>query len=259
MDLIAPPLEDIKKIQKVISTLNTSRVWSQEVRSHLKAVGFAWFNSYRQGYLKLSSLDALSNLDSEYKILISSAEGAPYKKAVHNLLKRIYKALIELRKQLIDRSLSALSTSYVPPSFGMLVSDPFMQQVLEARWRECTSCIEADAPVASIVMMGGLLESLLLARVNRETEKQPIFQAKSAPKNRELQTLPLKDWKLGDYIDVAYELHWISELARDIGEVLRNYRNFIHPYKQAFHKRMLNSEDAKVLWEVFKTIAYQLI
>jgi len=256
-DPIAGPLDDIKKILRVVSAIQTQRVCSQDVRAHLKAMGLAWFNSYRQDYSKLGSAETLSKLDSKYNALISSAEGTPSKRKVCDRLKVIKKALIELREQLL--TLSTMTTSDVPPSFSALVPDPFMQQVLAARWNECTSCIAADAPIAAIVMMGGLLESFFLARVNRESNKQPIFQAKSAPKDKSHQTIPLKDWVLRNYIDVAHELHWISQSAHDVSEVLREYRNFIHPYKQVSRGIMLNTKDAGVLWEVFKSIARQLL
>jgi hypothetical protein len=43
------------------------------------------------------------------------------------------------------------------------------------------------------------------------------------------------------------------------GEVLRDYRNYIHPYKQARHNLHLDSEDARLFWESVKGIARQLI
>jgi hypothetical protein len=258
-DPVAGPLEDNKKILKIVSSIRTSQIWSQDVRAHLKAVGLAWFNAYRKNYSKLGSLEALSTLDSKYKALVSSADGAPRKKKTYTQLKIIQKALSDLRKQLLDASILTISTPDVVPSFNKLAPDPFMQQVLEARWNECTSCIAANAPVAAIVMMGGLLESLFLARVNRESDKRPIFQARSAPKNKSRQTLPLKEWTLRDYIDVAHELNWISESAHGVSEVLRDYRNYIHPYKQVSLGKILTTEDAKILWEVFKSISKQLL
>jgi hypothetical protein len=258
-DPIAGPLEDSKKIFKKISSIKTSRIWSGDVRAHLKAVGLAWFNSYRKNYSQLDSSDVLSALDSQYNALISSADGVPRKKKTCVQLKIIQRALGDLRKQLLSVATSKISTSDVPPSFSKLAPDPFMQQVLVVRWNECTSCIAANAPVAAIVMMGGLLESLLLTRINRESDKAPVFQARSAPRNKSRQTLPLKEWTLRDYIDVAHELNWISETAHNISEVLRDYRNYIHPIKQVSLGKILTTEDAKVLWEVFKSIAKQLL
>jgi len=257
-DPVGGPLEDIAKILKIVSQVQARQIWSQDIRSHLKAVGFAWFNSYHHNYLEAGLSDILSTLDSEYKTLISAAEGCPQKTGILGRLKKIQNTLKQMRSQILGTSRSASATSDSPPPFSALVADPFMQDVLLSRWKECISCISANAPVAAIVMMGGLLESLLLARVNRETSKQPIFLAKSAPRDKTGTPRLLKDWVLRDYIDVAHELQWISKSARDVSDVLRDYRNYIHPYKQVSSQTTLTGKDALVLWEVFKTIARQL-
>jgi hypothetical protein len=98
-----------------------------------------------------------------------------------------------------------------------------MKTILEGRWSEITSCVTAKAPLAATVMMGGLLEGLLLARVNNHANKSEIFTASAAPKDKAGKTLPLKDWTLQNYIGVAHELKWITQTVKDIGEVLRDY------------------------------------
>jgi hypothetical protein len=108
-------------------------------------------------------------------------------------------------------------------------------------------------------MMGGLLEALLLARINRESNKTPIFKTSKAPKDKGGKTRPLNEWMLRGYIDVAHEMGWISQSARDVGDVLRDYRNYIHPYKEISHGVTIQGKDAVVLWEVSKSISRQII
>ena len=134
-----------------------------------------------------------------------------------------------------------------------------MKSILLARWRECTKCIAADVPMAATVMMGGLLEALLLARINREPGKRPIFTAKAAPEDRSKKTKPLSEWMLKDFIDVVHELGWMTVSAKDVGAVLRDYRNYIHPQKQLSHSIHLKLDDAKLFWEISKSIARQII
>jgi hypothetical protein len=71
--------------------------------------------------------------------------------------------------------------------------------------------------------------------------------------------LPLKDRTLKHFIDVAHELKWISQSAKDVGVVLRDYRNFIHPQKELSHGIELKSDDAALLWDVAKSISKQLL
>jgi hypothetical protein len=63
------------------------------------------------------------------------------------------------------------------PNFATLVSDPTMRSILERRWDECKRCIDAGAPLAATVMMGGLLEALLVARANKLSDKSKLFKA----------------------------------------------------------------------------------
>lgn len=69
----------------------------------------------------------------------------------------------------------------------------------------------------------------------------------------------LKDWTLRNYIDVAYELSWISRTTKDIGEVVRDYRNYIHPQKEHSHGIALSPEDAQTMWEIAKSVVRQIL
>lgn len=130
-----------------------------------------------------------------------------------------------------------------------------MQEVLARHWTECVLCLKVGAPLAATVMMGGLLEGLLLAKINSVPDKSSVFTAANAPRDRHGHTLPLPQWTLRNYIDVAHELHWISRSARDIGAVLRDYRNYVHPQKELSHGIRLSEQDATLWWEVSKLIA----
>lgn len=150
-------------------------------------------------------------------------------------------------------------TSDTPPSFSTLSGDQEMQQLLVNRWNECVGCVKNDLPLSATVMIGGLLEGLILARIDALADKSPVFTAVSAPKEKGTgKTLDLKDWLLSNYIDVAHELGWISGTYRQVGEILRDYRNYIHPHKEWRHKKAISPDDAKMLWEIGKQIIRQL-
>jgi hypothetical protein len=109
------------------------------------------------------------------------------------------------------------------------------------------------------VMMGGLLESLFLARINRESNQAPIFAARAAPKDKQGKPLPLNRWTLGTYITVAHEIGWITQSGRDVSEVLQDYRNYIHPQKELSRQAALTPDDARMFWAVFRAIAQRLL
>lgn len=148
-------------------------------------------------------------------------------------------------------------SSDVAPDFSPLISDTEMQLIINNRWIECTLCINASAPLAATVMMGGLLEAILLARINRETDKTAIFTSRSAPKDKTNKVKVLKEWTLNDYIQVVHELSWVTVSAKDISTILREYRNYIHPHKQHSNGVHLHDDDALLFWEITKGMHYR--
>src|SRR5262249_669774 len=143
------------------------------------------------------------------------------------------------------------------PDFRGLVSDSRMQAILNRRWTETVACMEAGADLAATVMMGGLLEGLFVARVNQLTDKKQVFTAASAPRDRAGKTIPQRDWTLKNYIEIAHELEWIAQTALDVGIVLRDYRNYIHPAKEFSQGVSLGPRDSQMLWAVFVALTDQ--
>src|SRR5689334_3799481 len=169
-------------------------------RDIIRATSLAWVNNHRKKILGVFSASELADIDALYQELMQASHRAVLRSKYIAILKRIVDALVELRSNNLVRLSSpatlATSTSDVLPDFSKLIADPQMQEILKRRWIECTSCIAASAPLAATVMMGGLLEGLLLARINRETNKAPIFTATAAPKDKSNKTLPMKEWTL---------------------------------------------------------------
>jgi hypothetical protein len=232
-------------------------------RDIIRATALAWVNNHRKKILAVFSAAELADIDGLYQQVMQASHRSVLRSKYVLMLKHIVDALVKLRSDNLVRlstaTIPTASTSDMPPDFSKLITDPQMQQIVKRRWVECTSCIAANAPLAATVMMGGLLEGLLLARINRETNKAPIFTAAAAPKDKWNKTIPLKEWTLQHYIDVAHELNWISATAKDIGVVLRDYRNYIHPHKELTHGVSLNRNDAALLWEISKGITRQLL
>jgi len=134
-----------------------------------------------------------------------------------------------------------------------------MKALLERRWIECTKCVSVKAHLAAIVMMGGLLEALFVARVKQLADKPILFTAPSAPKNKEGKTLPPNEWTLKPFLQVGYDVKWITQAARDVAAVLGEYRNYVHPEKEHRHGVSLGQEDGVILCGVTKNLVAQLL
>jgi hypothetical protein len=227
-------------------------------RDIIRATALAWFQSLRPQLVAVFSEADLQPVDEMYGKVVEASHRNVARSSYVDTLKSIHGSLVQLRSGNVVK-LAAATTTDNPPDFSKLISDAAMRAILERRWTECVTCISCGAPLAATVMIGGLLEGLLLARVNRENNKTPIFTAVAAPKDRQNKTLPLKEWTLQDYIGVGHELGWITVAAKDVSVVLRDYRNYIHPQKELSHGVSLTTPDAVILWEISKSISRQLL
>ena len=253
-------IQDVDRLRKFLKRNRTPRVRSSEEKDVVQANCLAWFNNHRPAICQSVAEDLLSTADDSYKALLTFRDRATSRAKYDGALKALRQHLSDVRGYAVSPSASAQPTSDDPPSFEPLVADPAMQAILGRRWGECARCIAGDAPLAATVMMGGLLEALLLARIHRERSKAQVLQASSAPKDqRSGKPLPLQQWTLRHYIDVAHELGWISPSARDVGAVIRDYRNYIHPHKELTHGIRLDRSDARLFWEISKSISRQLL
>jgi hypothetical protein len=255
-------IREIEALRKNLKKSQARQVGSIEERSLAKATALAWFNNHLS-YLKSAvGNDACEEVSELYHLLLSYTDKATTRAKYDGILKDLKGRLSNLRKHAIDGVVVSQPTTSndAIPDFSLLVGDNRMQAILSERWKECVLCVDAGAPLAATVMMGGLLETLMLARFNMETDKSLIFAASTAPQDKKTgKTTQLKEWTLRHYLDVGHELGWISRSTKDVGEVVRDYRNYVHPYKQFSHNVNLDSSDARLFWEISKEISRQLL
>ena len=255
----------IERLRKAIHKRATKQVTVGAETQIIKATAHTWFNNHRNVTADVVGNEAVGDLDDEFRQLLSATGRATSRSKYVDSLKRIKRLLVQLETEYVVPLASPPAsrqpeTTNTLPQFSSLITDPNMQRILVNRWNECVKCVDADAPLAATVMMGGMLEGLLLARINQLPDKSRVFKAASAPKDRKTGApLKLNEWGLRDYIDVAHELGWISKTVKDIGGVVRDYRNYIHPQKEHSHGVSIGPDDARMLWEVAKSITHQLL
>jgi hypothetical protein len=170
------------------------------------------------------------------------------------------KVLVTMHATVLTATPSTSRTDDLAPDFSPLAGNQEMRTILTRRWHECTKCVGADAHLAAIVMMGGLLEALFVARANKMLDKAPLINSSSAPKDKNTgKTLNYQEWMLDSYIKVAHELKWITESAKDVADVLKEYRNYVHPEKERRHGVVLELNDSAIFWSVTKALVRQLL
>lgn len=262
MEAADAAIGDVERLRAVIKKGNSPQVRTSDEQLLAKSTALAWFEKHREPIVERLGVDPVVDLDGDYRnILESSAKHASRSKYI-GLLTNIRKQLVRVRTDAVGVRGEAAPVKHTPdasPDFSPLIGDQAMRTILENRWNECVTCLNANAPLAATVMMGSLLEGLLLARINSESDKSPIFKAKAAPKGKDGAPKKLAEWMLNDFIQVLGELNWISVSAWSAGGVLRDYRNYIHPQKQLSHGIHLTSGDAILFWEISKNIVRQVI
>ena len=215
----------------------------------------AWFGSHRPKVLHDADPTHLAAVDDAYRVILSGSDRSTTKKTYLDAMKAAKAALIDLRSHLVvlDRTADAA------PDFSPFTPDAEMKGILERRWIECTKCVSAKAHMAAIVMMGGLLEALFVAKAKQLSDKSALFAAASAPKDDSGAQVPLNKWMLNSFLQVGYEVKWITKSARDTAGVLGEFRNYVHPEKEHRHRVTLDHQDSALLWGVTKNLVTQLV
>jgi hypothetical protein len=252
-------ITEVDRLRHFLKKAKAPQVRSIDERALAKVTAKTWFENHRRLVEPLPVSD-INSVDEAYRVILENSDRNGARSKYLSTLKSLRADLIRLRSESLLGVPEQSSTTDQPPDFSPLIADVAMQQILISRWNECLLCLEAKAALAATVMMGGLLEALLLARINRERDQSALFTAKAAPKISKTNSVkPLAQWMLNDFINVLSEVKWITVSAGAVGAVLKDYRNYIHPQKQLTHGMHLEPNDASLFWAVTKNIARQLL
>lgn len=261
IDSLDAAIREVTNARVLVSKIRSNQVRGVDQLAALKSISYAWFNTHRLVINNDPTFD-LSAIDDAYQTVLNSTDRSAAKATYLGALTRAKSALVDLRSLLLTAPprLGNLSSDDQVPDFSPLVGPPEMRQVLNRRWDECRKCVAAEAHLAAIVMMGGLLEALFVARVNKMANKESLIKAASAPKDKKTgKTLDYREWMLDSYIRVGHELNWITDSARQVADVLKEFRNYVHPAKELRHGVNLADNDSTMFWNVTKALVRQLL
>lgn len=261
-DAVDAAIDELVRARGLISKIRSVQVRRGEDRDVLKSTAYAWFNTHRPVVSTNSTGVDLSDINEHYTTLMSLTDRMAVKTKYIATIKQAKKALVQAMTGLLTAPQILLNadTDDLAPDFSALAGSDEMREVLIRRWNECCKCVDAEAHLAAIVMMGGLLEALFVARANKLTDKDLLLKAASAPKDKQTgKTLNYRDWMLDSYIKVGHELSWITASAKRFADVLKEYRNYVHPEKELRHGVELAHNDSAMFWQVTKQLARQLL
>lgn len=132
-----------------------------------------------------------------------------------------------------------------------------VKPLIQNRMQELEHCFEAKAYLSSIIIAGSILEGILLG-VGQAYPKQ-FNQSKSAPIAKETgKVKSLHEWSLNEMINTAHDIGIIKEDVKKFSHVLRDFRNYIHPFQQMATQFFPDEHTAKICFQVLKAAICQI-
>jgi len=150
---------------------------------------------------------------------------------------------------LVSTEKEFLHRQYQNISIKSLSIDANLVPVLESRLAEAQHCLPS-APLATIFLCGSILEGILLGVALQR--KQDFNQAANSPKDKDDKVKPFHKWTLAQFIDVAHGLGALKLDVKNFSHVLRDFRNYIHPYQQLESKFTPDNHTAEICLQVLK-------
>jgi hypothetical protein len=134
--------------------------------------------------------------------------------------------------------------------------DTVISGFLQSRINEVQAIRRDKAPLATIFLLGSTLEGILIAVACNDIKR--FMTAQAAPKDKSQSVLKIQDWTLNSLIDVAHQIGMLSLDVKKFSHVLRDFRNYIHPYRQMSEAFSPDQDTVDICWQVFKAAVSQL-
>lgn len=224
----------------------------------------AWFQKFQKFFTQVNiKTEVYDKINSNYTLLNKWSYSATSKSKYLLLTKELKGNLVKLQTEIITNPNATINqrdnNDENINSLQKLVHDAEMQQIIYCRYKEIKNCVRI-APLAATVMMGGLLEALFLARINKLPDKRIIFKQATTPIDQKTKKPKnLSEWTLSNFIDISFTMGWVRRAAKDVGVNIMEYRNLIHPEKQLRLKISLEPEDSQMFWVIFNELIKQII
>lgn len=130
-------------------------------------------------------------------------------------------------------------------------------EIIKKRLDEAEICINNNAPLAAIFLIGSMLEGILLGIAS--SYPKLFNEARLAPKSKDNgKVKEFHNWTLNDFIDVSCELGIIQLDVKKHAHAVREFRNYIHPYRQMLEKFNPTKQSALISFQVLKAAIFEI-
>lgn len=121
--------------------------------------------------------------------------------------------------------------------------------IVAARLLEIQKTLDADAPLATIFLVGSTLEGLLhdIAMANTSS----FLASRVVPRSKG-KTKPVDQWTLDELITVSADIGVLSADVAKHATQVRNFRNYIHPRQQLSEQFEPRIETARIAQQILR-------
>ncbi|MGW5739641.1 MULTISPECIES: hypothetical protein [Streptomyces] len=130
-------------------------------------------------------------------------------------------------------------------SIADLVTDPDLASAVQLRLDEARLCQEHGAYTSAVIMLGSLLEGVLVHAAETRPAAQPL-------------TRPARDTRLQQLIQHAHTNRWIDQDAKMASDLLRTYRNLVHPLAEKRARHSADFDTADLCWSTVNAVLNDL-
>ena len=171
--------------------------------------------------------------------------------------KKLDKIIIENQEKKIEISENEFLDIKFEISVEKIGLEFYITKILSNRIVEIERNIKIGNSLSSIILIGSVMEGILLGMAQKHPDK--FNKSKSAPINKNSTTVKkFNEWTLNDFINSAYELDIIKEDVKKFSHVVREYRNYIHPYQQLCSQFNPDEHTASICFQVLKAMISQI-
>ena len=171
--------------------------------------------------------------------------------------KRLDRVIVEPEKTNADIDEATFLKMTFDVDVKALGLDQNVTEIIRERLAEIEICIRNESPLASIFLIGSIMEGILLGVAL--TYPQQFNRARCAPKDTmSTKVRKFPDWTLNNFIDVAAEIGILKHDVKKFSHVVRDFRNYIHPYSQMASQFSPDKQTALICFQVLKAAISQI-
>ena len=232
-----------KKIISRNGKLGYSITNSYNFKFNIASINFN-FSSRRVNYrIDESEIDRDSNYKSRLIKVDSNDLDKPNKEVERlegNQESRIASNILE---QILNKKVDV-------PNIEDLPIENQLVPIIENRLEEIQATLDVGANLSVIFLCGSVLEGVLLGAAKKDPER--FNKASCTPKNSDGSVKTFRKWHLSEFIDVACEIGILKLDVKIFVHELREFRNYIHPYKQMSSGFSPDKYTAEICLQVLK-------